>query len=536
MEQSFELRYYLSLLKRRFLYGLIPFVLVLAAGTAVALLLPAVYRSEAKILVESQQIPSDLVKSTVNSFAEERIEIIKQRVMTRDTLIGLAQKFNLFNNRQLPLSNSEKVDLMRDRVSITALNLDVSNRRQNQDSVALAFTIGFDYEDPQAATQVANELVTNILSENARVRTTRAQETTRFLERESERLQSELQRVETEIANYKEQNRDSLPDRIEYQMQSLERANTSLGDLSRDQKSLEDERRLLEFEFNMKAAKSSSGDKTSAPNDLAATLAALRAELTQKSAIYSETHPDIKALKQQIKSVEDQMAALPAVQDAPALTKERLAELAKTDPELGLVAQKIAAVDARSELLVQQRKGVEDLIGKLRDIIARGPEVERGLTALDRQREGIQKQLEDIGTKYSAAQLGQKLEQDQQGERFEVIEQAVFPQEPVRPNRGKILALSFVLASASSFAAIFGVEFLNKSIRSSADLANTLYHRPLVLIPYITTRREIQQRRNRIIFGAASVVTCVALGLIGLHFLYQPLDILMLKLLSRLQI
>jgi hypothetical protein len=83
---------------------------------------------------------------------------------------------------------------------------------------------------------------------------------------------------------------------------------------------------------------------------------------------------------------------------------------------------------------------------------------------------------------------------------------------------------------------VFGAEFLNRSIRSASDLANTIYHRPLVQIPYITTRRELRQRRNRIIFGAAGVATCIAAGLVGLHFLYQPLDILMFKVMSRLQI
>jgi uncharacterized protein involved in exopolysaccharide biosynthesis len=195
------------------------------------MLLPAIYRSEAKILVESQQIPSDLVRSTVNSYAEERIEIIKQRVMTRDTLLGLATKFRLFSDRQMPLSSTEKVELMRDRIIINALNLDMSNRRSNPESVALAFTVGFDYEDPQAATQVANELVTTILAENARVRATRAQETSRFLERESERLQNELVRVENAITNFKESNRESLPDRIDFQMSALERSQTQLTDI-----------------------------------------------------------------------------------------------------------------------------------------------------------------------------------------------------------------------------------------------------------------------------------------------------------------
>ena len=61
--------FYWELLKRRFFYFLIPFVLVAAIGAGVALVLPPTYLSEGKILVQSQQIPTELVRSTVTSAA-----------------------------------------------------------------------------------------------------------------------------------------------------------------------------------------------------------------------------------------------------------------------------------------------------------------------------------------------------------------------------------------------------------------------------------------------------------------------------------
>jgi len=52
-------------------------------------------------------------------------------------------------------------------------------RRDNQ--IAVAFSVGFDYEDPSTALQVANELVTLVLNEDIRARTASATETTKFL-------------------------------------------------------------------------------------------------------------------------------------------------------------------------------------------------------------------------------------------------------------------------------------------------------------------------------------------------------------------
>src|SRR5260370_8073480 len=85
--------YYWQLIKRRALYFVIPFILVLPVGLAVAVLLPATYLSEGKILVQSQQIPTELVRPTVTSAAQERIQFINPRTMTRQNLLSRTDKF-----------------------------------------------------------------------------------------------------------------------------------------------------------------------------------------------------------------------------------------------------------------------------------------------------------------------------------------------------------------------------------------------------------------------------------------------------------
>src|ERR1700710_3329687 len=92
--------FYWALFKRRWAYFFFPFVLIAAAGAGVALLLPATYSSEGKILVQSQQIPTELVRPTVTSAAQERIQVIEQRTMTRDVLLAIVDKFKLFPERR----------------------------------------------------------------------------------------------------------------------------------------------------------------------------------------------------------------------------------------------------------------------------------------------------------------------------------------------------------------------------------------------------------------------------------------------------
>jgi uncharacterized protein involved in exopolysaccharide biosynthesis len=110
--------YYWELLKRRIFYFVIPFVLVASAGTGAALIWPPTYRSEGKILVQSQMIPTELVRPTVTNAAQERIQVIEQRTMTRENLMAIVDKFQLFPNQRNLMSVTQIVDQMKKKASI----------------------------------------------------------------------------------------------------------------------------------------------------------------------------------------------------------------------------------------------------------------------------------------------------------------------------------------------------------------------------------------------------------------------------------
>jgi protein tyrosine kinase modulator len=247
--------YIYEVFKRRVFYFTIPFVLVLAVGAFVTAAWPAKFLSRGTILVESQEIPSDLVRPTVAALANDRIRVIEQRIMTRDNLLELARKFQLSPGWQERLSGTEVVDFIRRRAQISPSELRLQGSQKN----AIAFTVGFEYEQPLIATKVANELVTMILKEDVRSRTDYASETTKFLAKEVKRLESELALNDSQIA-----------------------MRQSRADTLTDASQLDDGKGL----------------------------ATLKAQLLLLSANYSSAHPDIVALKRKIKALEKSASTL----------------------------------------------------------------------------------------------------------------------------------------------------------------------------------------------------------------------------------
>jgi uncharacterized protein involved in exopolysaccharide biosynthesis len=412
--------HYFQILKKRKFYAIIPFLCVFAIGTAIVMLWPPTYQSEGKILVESQQIPVDLVRPTVTATGSERIATIQQRVMTRDNLLKIADKYQMYADQRERLSRTEILDLMRANTILKPIQLDP----QATQNPTVAITVGFTDRRADTATKVANELITLFLNEDARNRTSRATETTKFLAQEVDKLQSELAAV--------------------------------------DEKILASRRQLPMLEGTPQ-------------------LTALKAEFAVKSGVYSESHPEMRRLKAMIESLE------------------------KTP---GTVSQAQA-----SGMAIPSNQLLDPLL---------------------LHRMSIQTNLENTSQKLAAARRGESLERDQFSERLEVLEQAVLPQKPAKPNRPRLIALALCAAIAAGFAGVWTIESIDKTIRNNRDLAAAVNGQLIVSIPYIVTKAELFKKKHRLILALGIIVATLLVTLIGIHFVWRPLDELWPIVMARL--
>ena len=137
--------------------------------------------------------------------------------------------------------------------------------------------------------------------------------------------------------------------------------------------------------------------------------------------------------------------------------------------------------------------------------------------------------MEAASGKLAAARLGENLEKDQQSEKLEVIEQPTAPQNPIKPNRPKIAALSVVLAMAAGVGLAFLVELADGAIRRSSDILGVVDGRLVVSIPYITTISELNRRKRRITLGVMVSISLLIVALVAAYLFMPPLDLIIAK-------
>ena len=514
MSTEYELTFqdYVSIMRRRLPYLVGIFLGVLLISILIAVLIPPTYRSTGTIMVESQQIPDNIVPAAIKGQIDERISVIKQRVMTRDSLLRIANKYELFKENSRALISSELIEAMRDRVGLELISSDEMYRNP-QGKATIAFTLSFEDRYPEIAYRVATDLTNLFLDWNVKLRTEGATETTVFLSQESDKLKLEVERLDKLISAYKQQNSNTLPEQLSLRMSMLARAEGDLREIERDFRSTKEEIRTLETELS--AVKSGVGEENSK------SLPALKAEYARLSAIYNESYPDMRVLKRKIEAMEKGGDSGNSGEASQTLGGYK-------------IQSRMASAKARLDALSEQKKMLQSKIAQNEHAMVLTPTVEQGLDALIRDRDNAQKKYEEIHSKKMSAQIAESLESENKSERFTLLEPPLLPDRYFKPNRVKIIALGFLLAIASAMGALFLMSSFDRQVRGIEALSHTLGHRPLAVIPYLFIEEE-SVRKKRMVKWAIIISSIVIITfLVGLHFLYMPLNTLFVKIFARM--
>jgi uncharacterized protein involved in exopolysaccharide biosynthesis len=541
---------------------------VLVIAVAATLLWPPTYRSTGTILIEQQELPADLVQSTITSFADQRIQVISERVMTTDNLLRIIQNYNLYP--QLRQSQPREVLLaqMRKDIHFAMISADVMDPRQGRATKAnIAFSVSYDSRSPDTAARVANELVSLYLDENVRSRRQLSADAANFLDDEANKLDQNIATMSASIAKFKDQHINTLPDQATINRETLIRSEDELRDTDTQLRSLQQQSTYLEGQLAQLPASSqvytSTGERVLSPGDR---LKFLRTEYARLSGIYSPDHPDVLRIQREIDGLEKEAGAVDSSNDLQRQLQDAQTQLAQASehyapdhPDVVRLKRQIATLQqaikdappitpapeahpdnpayisikaqrdanaAEIASLQQKRLTVQAKIEDLETRLAQAPAVERDYDNLLRDLDNEQLKYREIRQKQMEAKLSENLEDEQKGERFTLIEPPVAPQQAASPDRPMMFGLSVVLALAAALGTVWLLELQDGSVRNPRDLQALLQVAPLAIVPHMETLAEIASRRRLRRFTLAGAAGALAVALILTHLFYRPLDVL----------
>ncbi len=575
-EQSKSVAEYVVAFRRRRKLIVFTSVGLLSVSLTLAFLWPPTFKSTATILIEEQEIPSDLVRSTITSYADQRIETIKQQVMSRTTLWKVVDQFGLYHDQRKNSPAEEIVKQFIKDIEVEVISADVVDKRtQHATKATIAFTVAYQNRSPELAQKVANELTSLFLGENLKSRERQAQEATTFLQQEAENLERHINDIDEKVAKFKKRANGALPELTPLNQQLMNQAERELMDIDQQIRGLDERKTYLEGELATIKPNtpilSVTGERIL---DSTERLRALRAEYAAAAANLSSDHPDIFKMKQEIDALEKATGQLPdgeeaskRLLDARVKLSADLERLGSAHPDIFQAQRTIAALEqevfrlnARPNRITNQRPEnpayinlqaqlnsavssldalrktrieVKRRLGEYATRLERSPGIEPEYLVLIRDRDTTAQKYQEIRSRLLEAKVAEGLEVQRKGERFSLIDPPSLPEKPFKPNRMAIVLLGFILAIGGGIGSGVVAESLDHSIRSPEQLLTLTQHFPLAVIPFMPNEEDVSRVRIKRRLAQTAGLGVLGTALVILHVYVIPLDVLWFTALRR---
>ena len=352
--QTAELTDYLIMLRRRKYHVIVPFFVITLIVGIVAFVLPPVYRAGATILIESQEIPQELVATTVTVKLEEHVQGVMLRLMTHQNLWSLINKLDLYPEERSIYSPEQVVDLMRSQIGLEIVEFQATTSEEGDTGLAtFALKVSFDADTPEISQAITNELATLFLEENRSARAEIASSVSKFLEEEADKLRVQIAGLEVKLADFKRKHVDQLPELKDFNLRLYEQTEDKLRRTEETIRALEDRKINIESQLAIinpyKDILTDSGKRLQTGEER---LNVLMADFLYRSSIYSSDHPDIKKLRREIASLEGQIGSSNGVSQLVSqvtLLREKLTEArqryTEEHPDIKKLKQSIRAIE-----------------------------------------------------------------------------------------------------------------------------------------------------------------------------------------------
>jgi polysaccharide chain length determinant protein (PEP-CTERM system associated) len=459
---------YLSVFRRRKWWLITPIVASIAVGAALVRYLPKQYRSSATIAVVSPVVSPNFVGPATPMDNQERLRAVSQELLSIPVLTRVVREEKLVAGAP----DDVLLAKVREAVSISVPEPVASFSEPRQlDTFVVSYTDG----DPARAQRVANRLANVFVDVNSKTREQRAEDTSAFITSELAASQKRLAALEAQLRRAKESFIGQLPEQTPANLQTLTGLRTQLDAHSTALRGEQD--RLSMIERQIDSMKQGASDlfipRPGTPVDPStlnpeARVVALQRELAAAKLTYTEKHPEVVRLQEELATAKKEAAA-----DRARPAEDRTPQLMSDPTYRGLVSDREMA-RLRIRDLERAEEDVRRQIKLYQARVESAPMVEQRLTSVQRDYDLERQQYGELNAKLRAATIAESVERKRRGEGFGILYSANLPISPVKPVPLRVMLLSIAAGICAGAALTLGREYLDRSVHDVRELRDEL--------------------------------------------------------------
>jgi len=534
LRPDMEVQDYLQIFTKRKWVIILSFLFVFLGASVYMVIAPKEYLSSTTILIISQKVPEEFVRSTVPMGPEDRIPIIEQQIKSRTRVKKVMEEVGLFAGARKEGLEDAAIGEIINRIGIEVAGDTSKGGRPQTESDA--FSISFYFEDPTLAMLTTSRIASLFIEENLKLREKQAVGTSEFLESQLKETKAKLDVQEEKVKRYKMRFSGGLPEELATNLNNLSRLQNQEGMIANEIRDLRNRKSALQTQLSMlnRGSQAIFHDDGKVEVDtsedsaivIARQLNEKRSQLIALAAKYTDKYPDVVRLRGEVEELERKLAEIPMSAHSSKendsngneknVTNSRT-YLPLTGREMEasrLLKTQISSIEADIKALNRQREIISRKIFAVQTEVDRSPRRGQELITLTRDYENLKLLYNDLQAKKTEADLSQDLEMRMKGAQFQILDPANLPKEPFKPNKKKILAIAFIFAGFFGFGGAIGLETIDLSLRGVTDFKHFFDIPILASIPILETlgigRKQKLRRRAKlagiISFGIALFV------------------------------
>jgi len=493
----------------------------------------------------------------------ERLESITQQVLSRQRLLGIIDKYHLYNS-VLTSTADDKMKKMRADIKIDLVQTPTPDEFGKRELTA--FKLEYTGDNALVAQQVNSSMVSYFIDENVKASQAMSESTTQFLDQQLRNASESLAAQENRMREFQKQHAGELPEQAQANIQMMNGAQQQLsGAIEARNRAMQQQAYLTSLLAQYQAAGVDNVGSGS-PQSIDQQIEGARTALADMLARYTPDYPDVKKLKDTIANLEalKQKQINGDIDQPDASNKSDKAKVAATtgangttppadkgaagggsadsggdntadlsDIRTGTTPGQLAAMapvmQIQSELKsnkmeIQNReaqiRSIEARLQELQAHLGGTPTVQSEMLNLSRDYATTQKAYMELMDKKNASALATNLQRQQQGENFRIIDPPSLPEKASFPDRFRFSLAG--LAVGLGLAVLFGAgsEYVDDRIRNEQDLAETTPLPILAEIPPIRTNEEMKALRRKPIIALVAAILVVIIIPTGIFYAY----------------
>jgi polysaccharide chain length determinant protein (PEP-CTERM system associated) len=431
-------------------------------------------------------------------------------VTSRTNLEKIAEEYRLFKDREIRTYPDSLIAALKERIGIEVT--------EGGPGGASTFTIYFRGENPRKVMQVTNALASNFISENLKMRESQALGTSNFLADELESVERRLLVKEEELKLYREKYMGGLPEQLQTNLTILGRLQVQLEQYNNSLRDAENRKIIIQNQIaEMSEASSSASSSISGQNPDPTDLLSLRNQLAFLETRYTQNHPDVIRLKNQIAKLEAEQPETSTSDSIP----NQASGMSRLDSAL---KQEVQNIDYTILTLKSDIEKTKSQISTYQKQIEDTPKRELELLTLNRDYENLKGLYNSLLNRKLEAEIAVSMERKQQGERFMIIDPAKVPWKPFQPDVSRIILMSLVLGLGLGLGLSYLMEIMDTSFKDPEDLEKAIQLPVLVSIPFHYTAQERRNQKAKEILKATSVAVGFVFSAVGIIFATKGVD------------